>query len=112
MTPGVGEGRLGGCVATLRAAGVEQPAIREDGCYLQDYLQAFGDDGERRWHAERIRGAIQIDELGCGQSMWAIIVGPGAGQIRFRDVGTHVPFEPVLDASGSPKTIGTWLFGH
>ena len=40
------------------------------------------------------------------------IVGPRAGEIRFRGEGAHVPFEPVLDTSGSPKTIRTWLLGH
>lgn len=98
--------------ATLRAAGVEELAVREDGCYLDDYREIFGDDGDYRWHTERIRGAIQIEDMGCAMTMWAIIVGPHAGEIRFRDEGVHVPFEPVLDASGSPKTIRTWLLGH
>lgn len=98
--------------ATLHAAGCEELSVRDDGCYLDDYRNVFGDDGDYRWHTERIRGAIQIDDMGCAMTMWAIIVGPCAGEIRFRDEGTHVPFEPVLDASGCPKTIRTWLNGH
>jgi len=98
--------------ATLREAGVGELAVREDGCYLEDYRAVFGDDGDYRWHAERIRGAIQIEDIGCGLTMWAVIVGPSAGEVRFRDVGVHAPFEPVLDACGNPKTIRTWLLGH
>jgi hypothetical protein len=38
-------------------------AIREDGFYLDDYLEVFGDDGDELWHTERIRGVIQIEEM-------------------------------------------------
>ena len=85
--------------------------VRGDGCYLDDYLQVLGDVDEERWHTELIRGVIHIKDRERAQTMWAIIVGPCAGEIRFRRDGVHVPFEPVLDASGNPKTIRTWLLG-
>ncbi|MFF4829223.1 hypothetical protein [Streptomyces sp. NPDC001312] len=57
-------------MATLRAAGYEPTTRHGDDDYLHDYLDVFGDVGERVWHEERDRGAILISHSGCGMTSW------------------------------------------
>ncbi|MFI6874853.1 SMI1/KNR4 family protein [Streptomyces sp. NPDC050400] len=95
-------------VATLRAAGHEPTTPDEDDDYYDDYLTAFGEAGENLWYQERVRGAVQISDNGCGMTGWLILVGPHRGELRDRDCADNPPFEPYADAHGMPHTFRSW----
>jgi hypothetical protein len=95
-------------VRTLRAAGHE-PAVRhDDHDFLKDYEQAFGPDADEAWYLERVRGAIQISDDGCGMTNYLIVVGPHRGELRFRDCALNPPFKPIVDGRGNRHTFYTW----
>jgi hypothetical protein len=95
-------------MATLRAAGYEPTTRDEEDDYLHDYLKVFGRAGEHVWARERERGAVQISDNGCGMTGWLILVGPHRGELRDRDCATNPPFEPYVDAQGSPHSFRSW----
>lgn len=96
-------------LATLRSAGAE-PTVRDaEEDYLADYQALLGEDaGMLAWCGQRVRGALEISDNGCGAASWLVVVGPHRGEMRDRDCAFNPPFEPYLDALGSRRTFRSW----